>query len=306
MSDTENLSAKEILARVKQDREEYRKEQQQIYSQNNFLHLGQEGYPTLLDPHGAIELLSLFDSDNYSFGIQDLGRDGKNAPDELEEGTHHCDFCARPLFGAQYDHLSDGRERCIACSRTVVKRTKEVKELFVYVKEQMKLSYNINFKSSVEVSVVNQRKLTKFLGEQYIEQPGFTPRTLGFVYNKKKGKQIMYLENGAPRTSLMDTMAHEMTHIWQNQFDYFNNLPKTISPEKRLLIVEGMATWSEVQFLKLILEVEAAEDKISYFHSMNDEYGIGFQLYESAYGFSDGGSIMRDTPFNHPDGPLKI
>ena len=284
--------------------EAYRELERTAYAEHNFLHFGiEEGYSSMLDIEGTAELLSLFDGDVFSHGMADMDRPINAIRDLIPEDAHFCDFCGRLLVGGQYERLADGRERCTPCTRSVIHSATEVKTLFRSVKRQMEISFGIAFESPIDASVVSARKLHARLGESYTPTPNYDNRTIGFVV-KQHGKQELWLENGCPRCMLMSTMAHELTHVWQNQFAYFRKLPKRVSHERYLLIVEGMATWTEAQLLKLVHEEDYAQVKLDEYHRRTDVYGEGFRLYEKRYGFSEGGSIVRDHPFRHPDGPL--
>ena len=71
-------------------------------------------------------------------------------------------------------------------------------------------------------------------------------------------------------------------------------------PNKRLLIYEGMAKWAEIQYLYLIGETNVARREELITRARNDEYGIGFRLYEEHYPLSREVMICDETPFT-PD-----
>ena len=289
--------------RQRRNLEKYGDLERQSYAEGNYLHFGLEGeYPSLLDIEGTAELLSPFGRGIFSYGAS-MDRPITRAVDLIPADTHICDFCSRPLLGGQYDRLVDGRERCAMCTRTVVRRPKEVRILFQTVKRQMEISFGIKFLNNIQVSVVSSRKLQKELGTTFVPTSGFDSRPLGFA-KVKRGHQVLWLENGCPRSMIMSTTAHELTHVWQNQNEYFLELQSKVDRETYLLIVEGMATWAEVQCLKLAHEDDYAQVLADHYNRSDDEYGYGFRLYVQRYGFSECGFIARDTPFNHPEGPL--
>ena len=289
-----------------------REVEKERYSANNFLHFGrQDGtYPVGLDLEGAARVLAIFGSDSYAPGMQDLGTGKPYKPAPLPPGAHVCDFCGRPVIGGEYDVLRDGRERCAACSRTVVKDASEVKAVFREVKKRMELLYGIEFTNEVGVQVVSARKLHKLTGQTFVPTSGFDARAIGFAVIKR-GRQTVVLENGQPRMKFTSTIAHELTHCWQNQFPFFHELLEKVKngeldEQIRLQIVEGHATWSEVQYMYLIGETEKAQFATDCFLRRDDEYGKGFRLYMDRYGFSKTSVIVRDTPFEHPDNPLPL
>ena len=113
----------------------------------------------------------------------------------------------------------------------------------------------------------------------------------------KKQKYSIILENGAPRISLIATFAHELTHIWQyTHWDNNKNLKKC-PKSKRLLIYEGMAKWVEIQYLYLIGETTVARREEYITRNRQDEYGIGFCIYEDRYPLSREAMLCEETPF---------
>lgn len=96
---------------------------------------------------------------------------------------------------------------------------------------------------------------------------------------------------------MIATFAHELTHIWQyTHWDNNKNLKKC-PKSKRLLIYEGMAKWAEIQYLYLIGETNVAKREEHFTRNREDEYGIGFRLYEDRYPLSREAMTCEDTPF---------
>lgn len=280
------------------------------YADHNFMHFGREdgSYPAGIDLDGARELLELFGSDVYGLEIQSLEGEPAYTPPPLLPGSHICDFCGRVIAGAEYQVLRDGRERCMKCSRTVVRGARDVKRIFREVKRRMEHLYGIKFENDIGVQVVSAKKLHRLSGDTFVPTSGFDARAVGFAV-VKRGRQSVVLENGSPRTSFISTIAHELTHCWQNQIPFFMGLGQlvangTIDNKTRLVILEGHATWAEVQYLFLIGEAEDAQSKMDEYLRRNDEYGMGFRMYMAKYGFSRTSVITRDTPFDHPENPL--
>ena len=281
--------------------------ERQRYSANNFLHFGRKDgeYPEGLDLAGTTSLLELFGTDIYSVGMDAIDTLRPYEPLPLPNGVHFCDFCAKPLVGSDHQVLKDGRERCAECSKTVVRDPSEIKGLFREVRRRMEQHFDIKFKNEIGVNVVNAKKLSQ--GE-FTPTPGFDARAIGYV-EVKRGRQVMMLENGAPRVRFMSTCAHELTHCWQNQTPYFQSLHELVSrgemqSSAMLVIVEGHAAWTEVQYLFLVGEAENASYIMDNYLRRDDVYGEGFRLYMERYGITKGPVIVRDTPFDHPEGPL--
>lgn len=219
--------------------------------------------------------------------------------------AHQCDFCGRALPGAEYDVLKDGRERCARCTATVVKTRQEFETLFAKTREGLCLKYGINLPSSIEVKVVSQKKMAKVSGEkEFVPTKAFDPRTVGLAVNKK-GTFSMYFENGTPKGSLTATAAHELTHIWQYSTWDWQAMEKRYGDDF-LAVVEGMAKWSEIQYLYLLNETAFADRSLANEVARTDVYGYGLRLYLQQYPLSRG--IVREgpTPFDNTDLPLEL
>ena len=114
----------------------------------------------------------------------------------------------------------------------------------------------------------------------------------------------IYLENGAPRISVIATFAHELTHIWQYiNWDNKKDFPKCAA-DKRLLTYEGMAKWVEIQYLYLVGEAAVARREEYNTMMREDEYGVGFKLYEDRYPLSRDTIICNNAPFTKDSYPL--
>ena len=72
----------------------------------------------------------------------------------------------------------------------------------------------------------------------------------------------------------------------------------------RLVVYEGMATWTEIQYLYLIGENNVAKREERITSMRPDEYGIGFNLYEERYPLSYETMSCDATPFLSGEAPL--
>ncbi len=243
--------------------------------------------------------------------LNDLGFDGgelrqaRAGKDQAEAFRHltgnknnqmYCSYCGTEIAGVEFFRLPDGRLRCTTCSSTVVKTKAEVEELCQRVITNMDNFFGATIDVPVSIQVVDERKLKKKVGVPLGTRDGQSMLILGVAINKRK-KYSIILENGAPRISLIATFAHELTHIWQythwdNRKD-FKKCPK----DKRLLIYEGMAKWVEIQYLYLIGETNVARREELITRNREDEYGLGFLLYEDRYPLSRETMTCEDTPF---------
>lgn len=220
--------------------------------------------------------------------------------DKNKNNQMFCSYCGAEIAGVEFYRLPDGRLRCTTCSSTVIKSKAEVEELCQRVVANMEKFFGATIDVPVSIDVVDERKLKKKIGVPLGTRDGQSMLILGVAINKKK-KYSIVLENGAPRISLIATFAHELTHIWQ--YTHWDDKKgfKKCSKGKRLLVYEGMAKWAEIQYLYLIGETAVARREEMITRSRQDEYGLGFCIYEDRYPLSREAMACEDTPFT-PDG----
>lgn len=229
-------------------------------------------------------------------------REGKNCAENMRNTDKNknnqmfCSYCGTELSGVEFFRLPDGRLRCNTCSNTVVKSKAEVETLCKRVIDNLDSFFGARIDIPVSIDVTDERKLKKKLGIPLDTRDSQSMLILGVAVNKKQ-KYSIILENGAPRISLIATFAHELTHIWQyTHWDDNKNLKKC-PKSKRLLIYEGMAKWVEIQYLYLIGETTVARREEYITRNRQDEYGIGFCLYEDRYPLSREAMFCEETPF---------
>ncbi|MCD7981765.1 MAG: hypothetical protein LUF32_05565 [Clostridiales bacterium] len=278
--------------------------QRKPYHERRYLLYGGEQMPEGILPSETLEFLIA-----HGYGSSELkqAREGKILSRLMEEGfepnlegRHYCDFCGAALTGTEYEVLQDGRERCMACGRTAIKTEAEFVELYKTVKNSMQSYYGIRLNVPVKVRMVNSKRLHRALGRTFVPTGNADGRVLGVAISSRDGYSLL-VENGSPRISSAMTMAHELTHIWQ----YLNWDRKEIlnkyGRNNELLIYEGMAKWSEIQYAYLIGEMASARREEIITRHREDEYGQGFLVYESRYPLSEDTTLEGETPFmNNP------
>lgn len=254
---------------------------------------------------------SALDLEGTKTFLQEIGFDGGELR-RAREGKHHaenlrnadqsknnqmfCSYCGSELSGVEFFRLPDGRIRCNTCSNTLVKSKAEVEALCKRVVANMDSFFGATIDVPVSIEVTDERKLKKKLGIPLGTRDAQSMLILGVAVNKKQKYNII-LENGAPRISLIATFAHELTHIWQyTHWDNNTNLKKC-SKSKRLLVYEGMAKWVEIQYLYLIGETNIAKREEYVTRNREDEYGMGFRLYEDKYPLCREVMNCDETPF---------
>lgn len=212
----------------------------------------------------------------------------------LEEGDHLCDFCGAVMEPGKFEILKDGRERCPECSRTAVRTVRQARELFFASRQQMEKVFGISIRTPIRVRMVNAKTMAKELGDEFVPTRGMDGRALGFARNVRNGRKEICLETGAPAKSLESTIVHELTHIWQ----YENWGDKVPNDEAHLYVYEGMAVWTEVQYMMSTGDSGRAKRYAYNRLQSNDEYGNGLKAYLERYKVTDAKSLNRKkTPY---------
>ena len=220
------------------------------------------------------------------------------------EAENHCDFCGRPISGASYDLLNDGRVRCNDCSASAISSTEELKALLYQILELMEAFYGISYKVPISVTATDARTVAKGVGQVFKPSTELASRVLGYA-QKKNGKYSLVIENGSPRLAAVDTIVHEMTHIWQYMkwddeavkkiFDIGNEKLAKIAVD---IVYEGMAVWAAVQYLYQIGETYYASQLENMTERRQDVYGWGFTLYRDQYPLVKDSRLLKVTPFS--------
>ena len=123
------------------------------------------------------------------------------------------------------------------------------------------------------------------------------PRVVGFA-SRQKGSYYLCMENGAPRLAFIDTLVHELTHIWQ----YINWDDSEIEKiygtgSNRDIVYEGMASWAAIQYMYQIGETSYAELQEYLVASRDDVYGEGLRLFREKYPFIKDFTMHKFSPF---------
>ena len=234
-------------------------------------------------------------------------REGKGFAEVMQQAEgdadtkNRCSYCGAEISGVDFYRLPDGRLRCTTCSRTLVKTQDELQTIYQRVLKNLEAFFGATLKVPVEIAMLEERKLKRKLKRPLSEVDDKSLLILGVAVNSNKRYSI-FLENGSPRISLIATFAHELTHIWQ--YTHWDKLPK-LPAKKQLLIYEGMAKWTEIQYLYLIGETAVAKREEAFTRTRKDEYGFGFLLYENLYPLSREAMMSSESPFITDRYPLE-
>jgi len=236
-------------------------------------------------------------------------REGKDCAENLRNMEQNkgsqtvCSYCGKEISGIDFYKLPDGRVRCTTCSNTIIKTKAEIEELFERVIDNLETFFGATIDVPISIEVTDERKLKKKVGVPLGTKDDQSILILGVAISKKK-KYSIILENGAPRISLIATFAHELTHIWQYTHWDNNKKFKDCPKDKRLLIYEGMAKWAEIQYLYLVGETAVAKREEYITRNREDEYGVGFCMYEDVYPLSRETMTCEETPFTPDKYPI--
>ena len=279
-----------------------------LYHNRYYLLYGDEKEPACLNTKGTIDFLESIGVTGGELGKARRGKDLSAIYEILtreDDSAQHCSYCGCPIQGAEYYQLKDGRLRCTSCTRTQVKTAEELKEVFERVKNNLLVFFGADMNVPVKVEMLDERKLKRKLKKGLDDPDNNSMLVLGVAVNKG-GAYTIYLENGAPRITVIATLVHEMTHIWQYTHWNEKEILSRYGARKRLFIYEGMAMWTEIQYLYLIGETGTAKRDEQETAGRKDEYGVGFNAYSQVYPIERAGMNCADTPFGAGNNPLQF
>ena len=217
---------------------------------------------------------------------------------------NHCDFCEAPLSGVSFEQLNDGRIRCNDCSASAISTVSEFQNIYYRVLEMMEMFYSIRFHLPISAKMTDARTIAKGFGQIFRPSTDVAIRTVGFAQRRGDRFSIL-MENGAPRLVAIDTIAHELTHIWQyinwkmNQVQGIYAMGQPHCTQKAVdIVMEGMAVWAAIQYLYQIGETYFASQQEEIERSKDDIYGIGFRLYCERYPLVKDMSLIKYSPFS--------
>jgi hypothetical protein len=275
------------------------------YSESHYLFYGYDKMDSMLNIKDTLSFLSLHCYDKNALEQARINSDVAaqveadidfNKPD-----AHFCDFCAVELSGGEYDVLSDGRERCTQCANSAMKTVEQFTRLYENALRNMEAFYGIRINAAIKVRMANAKKIARLCGERFIPTPGFDGRILAFAYPRsKKDSDVytIYVENGAPKIAAVANIVHELTHIWQFINWDVKKIRSHYGRANELLVYEGMAKWTEIQYLLFLNEVSYAKRQEIYTRMRSDAYGRGFEKYAGQYPLVYGPGYRKDSPFN--------
>lgn len=281
---------------------------QHSYAQSHYLLYGFSEIPAGLDPDAALDALI-----SLGFDRNPLRAAREWAPPEepaFAESGRCCDFCGIPLSEAEYDILSDGRERCTACRRTAIDTLAGFQSLYLETRTRMEEWFGLHIGAGIRVRMVNAAALARKSGRRFVPTAEMTRRAVGMAVKDRDG-YTLFIENGAPRIDAAGTIVHELTHIWQYQNwdtaslrSIWAGMPRARAEHCELEVYEGMAVWTEIQYLRLLRETARADRLEAATLARDDEYGRGLKRYLAEYPFGEAGMLPPKSPFQAGSLPL--
>lgn len=266
------------------------------YSQRHYMLYGYDKVPESFDLDATLEYLRKCGfEDNYLFRARGDAKGSKLKwyNHRFEPGAHYCDFCGTKLEGT-ISVMKDGRERCANCKSTAITKVRAFRRLYKQTHVRMEEVFGIKINSHISIKITNAKTIAKECGYEFKPTPRFDGRALGFAQQLGNGKTRIMLENGAPRLETEKTLVHELTHVWQ-----YENMDCLWHP-RDLVAIEGMAVWTEAQYLMCNNEEERADAYVRGRTMENSEYGQGMREYIRKYPLRKGRTAKGGTPFSRP------
>ena len=187
-------------------------------------------------------------------------------------GTRQCDFCGRMMAAAEVHRLEDGRERCAPCTATAVDTVPALKKVYGEARQFLVHHLGEKVRRDVEVEFGGTAEVQAAGGRPFMPTAEWDVRSLGVA--KRDGNRFsIIVENGQPYHSLLATIVHELTHIWQ--FSYLDY--ERMKEEHGLLLIEGHAQWAALTCLR---RRGLAPEWVALEESRADVYGHGLRLIE--------------------------
>ena len=208
----------------------------------------------------------------------------------------HCDFCLSPLTGVSYEKINDGRIRCNECSASAIDSVDEFRELFYQLMEMMQSFYDIRMRVPVSIVVTDIETIRN--GKKHLFKESRNSQYIKVGYAKRtKDMYSIEIESGCPRLVAIETIIHELTHIWQKTNWSDSRINSRYGLGNRNMIYEGMANWTAIQFLYMIGEAYYATKREQYLLQRQDSEGEGFRNYCLRYPFVKDSSYVVRSPF---------
>lgn len=271
---------------------------EQPYHERYYLLYGHKAPPSTLDIGGTLSFLKGAGyGDNFlrqAREKQDLALEKEKELGEAR-GQHCCSFCGEVMFGAEYEILKDGRERCTACSRTAIKKKEDFQVLFTDVKGKFEKLFGVTLKGEILVKMVDDREFSRKKGIKDL---------LSENLQKSGNRYYVIVRNGSPRIYTIQCVVKALTGVWQDQNWKQAEIAKKYGAGKYRQVKEGMAEWAGIQYHFLTGESAYGKRMEMQTADKTDDAGVGFRMYRDRYSISYGAELEGPSPFDDPEFPL--
>ncbi len=169
----------------------------------------------------------------------------------------HCFFCGRPVRDTQ----KGKRIVCQECRHEVIQDPEEARHLVLQIRDWLNTRLHLQLPTQTGFQFVTD--LAPHVGVSLLG----TTRELGAFIHEDGTVQILLL-NDMPRATLIETVAHELAHVWQE-----GRVPKG----QRLLIKEGFAQWTAAK----VLESLKCDQALRVLQKRDDIYGQGYRIIQA-------------------------
>lgn len=165
-----------------------------------------------------------------------------------------CFFCGKPVAEPPKDSV---RTVCPQCLSEVITDPSQAQRLVSQVREWIINHLNLQLPAQVRFQFVED--LAPYVR---VHLTG-TMREMG-AFLRDGDKVQVFLIEGMPRATLIETAAHELAHVWQN-----GKIPRN----QRLLVKEGFAQWVAAK----VLAAFECERALKVLGEREDLYGQGYR-----------------------------
>ena len=184
--------------------------------------------------------------------------------------TDRCCYCNTPLSVKDFIRMKgdDGkydRAVCLDCAKRCINKPEEVKPLLEQTKRYLIDSFGIELPKGMKIKLASSSTMAKRHGN-----PKHKKRRSIIGLACYPSKEV-FVENNAPPEHMLHVLAHEITHQWQ-----YDNIEC-----KNLEVIEGHASYVEVQYLEYLKEDDLARRWKNGLLASDDEYGRGFRALQT-------------------------
>lgn len=183
--------------------------------------------------------------------------------------SHECDFCGSSQPEVHLEEMADGRERCPPCSDVAVDQAEHLVRIYNHARGFLVDGLRLALRQNVHIRSCLPEEIASLDGSQFIPTPRFDSRAVGRAVDEQ-GTATVLIESGQPYHMTLATMVHELVHVWQ--FDHLNL--DRVEKESGLSLIEGLATWAEVECLR---QARLAPEYLDSVTSRHDIYGQGYR-----------------------------